>query len=192
MTEAHSGTGDHSHSVEDLPRIDHDAVTAFLQEEAASYVEAGEFYFRNPADLGTRVLINWFNEVSQSSPERRWGTLEMLALYGLSAAEATDGMPLSQEQKSGLIASVAVDGPLRDELEHAAGDVIALLQSGADPAAELPSEWALYRHCLPAVFASACMIFAVLTLETVREAAAQQGADPAAMWRGWLTSTSDS
>lgn len=134
----------HGHRVEDLPTVDEDTTAEFLREESETYLEVGEFYLRNPKDLGTRVLINWFNEVAQSSPERRWGTLEMLSLYGLSAAEATGGFQFTPQEQAAIVASVAQDGALKEELKCAATDVMTLLRSGADPAAELPPDWATY------------------------------------------------
>lgn len=175
---------------EDFPPIDDSVAAERLEQEAGVYLEVGQFFLSNPAELGNEILLTWFTDVALSSRERRWGTLEMLAMYGLSAVNATGGLSLTEEQKTALIASVATDGPLRAELEHAARDAIDLLQSGMDPASELPSQWAIYREVLPDTFKTVCLVFAVLTLETVRQVAAQDEADPAALWRDWLQSRS--
>lgn len=187
MTSASPHPDDHAHDLADLPPINQMAVAEFLREEAATYLDAGEFYFRNPKDLGVQLIVNWLNDVAASGPERRWGTLEMLTLYGLSAVASTGGFPLTDSQRAELVSSVAAEGPLKAELEHAALDAISLLQSGMDPEATLPPEWAFYRHVMPAVFATSCLVFAILTLETVREAATEDQVDPAVMWREWLT-----
>lgn len=166
-----------------------DIAAAHVQHEAAIYVEVGEFFFRNPGEMSSQMLVAWFTDVAHSEPERRWGTLEMLALYGLSAGEATGGFPLTGQQKADLIASVTVDGPLKMEYEQAAIDAISLLQSKTDPTAELPESWLVYRQVVPEAFITACLVFAVLTLESVRAVAVQDKVDPAVMWRNWLTST---
>jgi len=189
MTSTPNESIGHSHHPEDLPPVNETAVAKYLKEEAAIYLEAGEFYFRNPTDLGIQLLINWFNDVAESSPERRWAALEMLALYGLSASDATGGLPLSDIQVAELVASVGNNGPLREDFEYAAIDVITLLQSGLEPTVELPLSWRTYRHVLPAVFATACLVFAALTLEMVREVAKEEKVEPAEMWTEWIASS---
>lgn len=171
----------------EFPPVDYDAAAVFLQEEAATYADVGEFYFRNPLDLGSQVLVNWLTDVAVSSSERRWGTLEMLALYGLTAAEVTGGLPLTNEEENAVVESVAADGPMRADLEHAAKDAIALLQSGSEPSHDLPEAWKIYMHVLPPVFTAACLVLAAMTLGTVKAVAAQEHAHPADLWQDWLS-----
>lgn len=172
----------------DIPPINRLAAASFFQEEAATYAEVGEFFFRNPMDLASQVLVNWFTDIGLSSPERRWGALEMLAMYGLSAAEATGGLMLTLEQQDALVAAVVSDGPMKSDLERAARDALALLQSGADPSAELTANWVIYAHVLPPVFTAACLVLAVVTLQIVHEVADQEEKHPAVLWQEWLTS----
>jgi len=175
----------------DFPPIDRFTASAYLQEEAETYIEVGEFYFRNPLDVSSQLLVNWVTDVSLSSPERRWGTLEMLALYALSAAEATNGLTLTPQQEQELVGAVTEDGPMKADLEYAARDAIALIQSGSDPTAELPADWAVYAHVLPPVFNAVCLVLAVLTLQTVHEVAKEENMEPSVVWRDWLTSRNE-
>lgn len=172
------------------PVLNPAAVAHFVEQEASTYFEAGEFYFRNPVDLGMRVLVNWFNDVSMSSLERRRGTLEMLAMYGLSAAESIGGMEFAGREYDALISSVSDDKVFGEHRSDAVHDVVVLLESGADATAELPAKWDTYTDAHPVLYTTACLVFALLTLETVRQAALDDDEDPADMWVEWLRSSS--